>query len=209
MYKIKYVCLNDVTCSMAMKMRLKMKNRLHRYDINRPRPKHRHKYSKYKMRLNIMVVIVIKHKLSSIWSSIHEKVKQHQGWVEKKALLIKTSLKFIIKTSFQSQVLSHFLANKSSCWDLYYNYVFWKFQRNSRKIMINVWFSFFCKVADQNPQRSENAFFIYALLEILLKYQGKLIRYVRYFGTTILQNSSGGCFWMYSFPFWITLKSTT
>ena len=31
----------------------------------------------------------IKQHLSNIWSSIHEKVKQHWGWVEKKAMLIK------------------------------------------------------------------------------------------------------------------------
>ena len=31
----------------------------------------------------------IKQHLSNIWSSIHEKVKQHWDWVEKEALLIK------------------------------------------------------------------------------------------------------------------------
>ena len=36
-----------------------------------------------------MIVICIKQHLSKIWSSIHEKVKQHWGSVEKKALFIK------------------------------------------------------------------------------------------------------------------------
>ena len=35
------------------------------------------------------MVICIKQHLSKIWSSILEEVKQHWGWVEKKALLIK------------------------------------------------------------------------------------------------------------------------
>ena len=47
------------------------------------------KYTKYKMCLSIMMVICIKQHLSNIWSSIYENLKQHWGWVEKKALLIK------------------------------------------------------------------------------------------------------------------------
>ena len=54
-----------------------MENRSHRYDINRARSMHRHKYTKYKIRLSIMMVICIKQHLSNIWSSIHEKGKQH------------------------------------------------------------------------------------------------------------------------------------
>ena len=52
-----------------------------RYDINRPRPRHGQKYTKYKM------VICIKQHLSNNWSSIHEKIKQHWGWVEKNRCL--------------------------------------------------------------------------------------------------------------------------
>ena len=63
---------------------MKMKNRLHRYDINRPRSRHGHKYSKYKKCLSMAIRICIKQHLSNTWSSIHEKVKQHWGWVEKK-----------------------------------------------------------------------------------------------------------------------------
>ena len=59
------------------------RNISHRYDINRPRSRHGHKYSKYKTLLSIIMIICIKQHLSNIWSSIHEKVKQHWGWVEK------------------------------------------------------------------------------------------------------------------------------
>ena len=38
------------------------------------------------------MVICIKQHLSNILSSVHEKVKQHLGWVEKKALLIKKNV---------------------------------------------------------------------------------------------------------------------
>ena len=69
------------------KRRLKMKNRSHRYDMNRPRPRHGHTCTKYEMCLSILMVICIKQHLSNIWSSIHEKVKQHWGWVEKKACI--------------------------------------------------------------------------------------------------------------------------
>ena len=72
-----------------MKMTMKMKNRSQRYDMNRPRPRHGHRYTKYEMCLSITIVICIKQHLSNIWSSVHEKVKQHWGWLEKKALLIK------------------------------------------------------------------------------------------------------------------------
>ena len=61
----------------------------HRYDINRSRSRHGRKYSKYKKRLIMVMLLCIKQHLNNIWSSIHEKVKQHWGWVEKKALLIK------------------------------------------------------------------------------------------------------------------------
>ena len=50
---------------------------------NKPRPRHRHNHTEYKTCLSIMMVICIKQHLRNIWSSIHEKVKQHWGWVEK------------------------------------------------------------------------------------------------------------------------------
>ena len=65
-------------------MKIKMKNRSHRYDTNRPRSRHGHKYSEYKKCLSMMMHICIKQHLRNIWNSIHEKVKQHWGWVEKR-----------------------------------------------------------------------------------------------------------------------------
>ena len=35
------------------------------------------------------MVICVKQHLSNIWNSIHEKVKQHSGWAEKKACIWK------------------------------------------------------------------------------------------------------------------------
>ena len=61
--------------------------RSHIYDINRPMSSHGHKCSKYKKCLIMIVLICIKQHLSNIWSSIHEKVKQHWGWVEKRRCL--------------------------------------------------------------------------------------------------------------------------
>ena len=42
-----------------------------------------------------MMVIGVKQHLSNICSSIQDKIKQHCGWVEKKALLIKKSVYFV------------------------------------------------------------------------------------------------------------------
>ena len=81
--KIKCVCLNEAIWLAKMKMRLKIKSTSHRFDINRPRPRNGHKDTKYKMCLSIMMVICIEQHLRNIWSSIHEKVRQHWGSVEK------------------------------------------------------------------------------------------------------------------------------
>ena len=91
--KNKYICLNEVIWLITVKMRLEMKNRSNRCGINRPRPRYGHEYTTYIMCFSKMKVIYIKQPWSNIWSSIHEKVKQHWGWVKKKALLMKkTSL---------------------------------------------------------------------------------------------------------------------
>ena len=66
-----------------------MKNKSYRYNINRPRARHGQNYTKYKKCITIIMVICIKQHLSKNWSSVHEKVKHHWGWAEKKALLIK------------------------------------------------------------------------------------------------------------------------
>ena len=42
-----------------------------------------YKHTKYKICQSTMMVILKQH-LSNTWSSIHEKVKQHWGWVEKR-----------------------------------------------------------------------------------------------------------------------------
>ena len=42
-----------------------------------------------------MMVICIKQHLTNIWSSIHEKVKQHWGWVEAEMLLIKKACRYL------------------------------------------------------------------------------------------------------------------
>ena len=52
-----------------------MKSRSQRYEINRPIPRHGHEYTKYKVFLTTMMAICIKHQLSNICNSIHEKVK--------------------------------------------------------------------------------------------------------------------------------------
>ena len=79
--KIKYISLNEGIWYMTLKMRLKM--------TNRPRPRQVHKHTAYKICLSIMMVISIKQHLSNIWGSIHEKVMQHWGWVERKSLAYK------------------------------------------------------------------------------------------------------------------------
>ena len=80
--KLHFLCsVNGVMWSMTLKVRLKIKNIDHKDDINWLRPRYVHKYTKYKMCLSIMMVGYIKQHPSNIWSSIHEKVKQHWGWV--------------------------------------------------------------------------------------------------------------------------------
>ena len=70
-----------------------MKSRTQKYDINRPRSRPGHNYTKDKMCLSITMVICFKQHLSNIWSSIHEKVKQQWGWVEKRRCLLKKACK--------------------------------------------------------------------------------------------------------------------
>ena len=72
---------------------------------NRPKPSHVHKYAICKICLSIMMFICIKQHLINIWSSIHEKVMQHWGWVERKSVAYKTTCitKKIIVVSMQDQ----------------------------------------------------------------------------------------------------------
>ena len=73
-----------------MKMEKKKKNGSHRYKINRHRSTHWHKYRKYKNCLIVIMLICTNQHLSNIWSSIHEKVKQYWGLIEKKRFLKKS-----------------------------------------------------------------------------------------------------------------------
>ena len=52
------------------------------------------------------MVICIKQHLSNIWSSIHEKVKQHWGWVEKSVAYKKS---VYTNNTFQKQSLDTYL----------------------------------------------------------------------------------------------------
>ena len=83
------ICIHEVMQLIIMKMKTKMKIDSIKYVINRPKCRHRHKYGKYMKRLSMMIFTCIKQHLRNIWSSVYENVKQHWGWVEKKALLIK------------------------------------------------------------------------------------------------------------------------
>ena len=67
-------------------MKIKMRNRSYGYNINKRRPRHGHKYTKYKVSQYEATPI------SNIGGSIHEKVKQHWGWVGKKIIGYKKSV---------------------------------------------------------------------------------------------------------------------
>ena len=88
--KSKCVCINEIIRFILIKMKMKEKNRSNRCDIKRPRSRLGHKYSKYKMCLSVIMLLFIKQHLGNIWSSIHEKVKQHWIWVEKMCCLQKS-----------------------------------------------------------------------------------------------------------------------
>ena len=91
--KSKHVCIHEIMRLIIRKLKMKMKNNTHWYDINRPKSRHGHKYTIYKMCLSTMMVICIKQHLSNILDSVHEKVKQRWGWVEK-SVAYKKSLYF-------------------------------------------------------------------------------------------------------------------
>ena len=54
---------------------MQVKRKSHRYEINRPSSRNKHKYSKYKKCLNV---------------SIHGRVKQYWGWIEKRVAFKKS-----------------------------------------------------------------------------------------------------------------------
>ena len=69
-------------------MRMRMKNRSYRYDIDRTMLRLSDEYPKCKMHLSRIMVMWNKQHLNKVWRWLYEKVKQHWGWVEGKALLI-------------------------------------------------------------------------------------------------------------------------
>ena len=85
--KNKCVYFNEIIWLIMIKV--KKKNRSHRYVINRSTSRHGLTYTKYKKCLGMMMLISIKQHSANTWGLIHEKVKEHWGWVEKKVLLIK------------------------------------------------------------------------------------------------------------------------
>ena len=87
--KNKCVCIHEIMRLTIIRMKMKMKNKSHRYGINRLSFKHGQKSSTYTNCRVMMMLICIKQHQSNIWNSIHAKIKQHWGWVEKKALLLK------------------------------------------------------------------------------------------------------------------------
>ena len=105
--KSKHVCIGEFMQLTIIKMRKKMKIDSRKYDINRPRCNHRHNYSKYMKRLSMTMLICIKQHLSNICSSVYENVKQHWGWVEKKALLIKKACSQVRMPSIFGHAYTH------------------------------------------------------------------------------------------------------
>ena len=78
---------NETVNEIYMKNKWKVNEKyIYSYYIHRPRLRHGPKYTKYKTCFSMMMVICIKQRLSNIWSSIHEKVKQHWGWVGKECI---------------------------------------------------------------------------------------------------------------------------
>ena len=77
-----FVCIHDIIQLTLMNIMMKMKNRSHRHitdlDLNLDTDN-----SKYRECLSMIMFLWTKEHLSNIWSSIHKKVKQHWGWVEK------------------------------------------------------------------------------------------------------------------------------
>ena len=92
--KNKCFCIHEIKWLIMMEMKMKMKNRSHRRDIKRPTSKHAYKHSTSKKCLSMIMVICIKEHLSNIWSSVHEEIEQHQGWVEKKLCLYRKNCVF-------------------------------------------------------------------------------------------------------------------
>ena len=97
MCKNKCVCYNRIIWFNMKKWRWKWKID-HIYTTNRPKPRHGHKYTNYKMGHSTMMVICINQHLSNIWSSVHEKVKQHWEAKLKKSVAYKKTCIYLEET---------------------------------------------------------------------------------------------------------------
>ena len=83
------ISYNRIIWLIIKKRRLTVKNRSHIYNINRRRSRIGHKYTNKKKCHSSMMVVCIKQHPSNIWNSLHAKVKQSWGLVEKKCCLLK------------------------------------------------------------------------------------------------------------------------
>ena len=107
--KNKCVFIHEIIRLIIMKMQMKMKNRSYKYNINRPNLD----IVNIKKCLNIMLLICIKQHLKIMWSSIHEKVRQHWRWIEKCVAYKKRCVLFKAKP----------FLNKQTLLSLYYSYI--------------------------------------------------------------------------------------
>ena len=132
-------------------MKVKMKSRSYRYGINGPRSRHRHKYSKYQKSSSMMMLICIKQYLR-ILSSIHRKVKQHWGWVEKKKVASKKSVHYTShenhiyekKVPFQRKNLIVYVIDYHRFWIVMVRYLsvgnsIYCQNRFSYKVVLHLW----------------------------------------------------------------------
>lgn len=102
MQKDKSAYLHKAIWLIIMNMKIKMKI-YHIDPIYRTTARYGHKYIKYKNWLITMMLIYIKQRLSNVWSSIHGKINQHWGWVEKRVAYIKASIfKSIVMFTFSA-----------------------------------------------------------------------------------------------------------
>ena len=65
----------------------------------------------------MMMIICIKQPLSNIWSSVHEKVKQHWGWVENNVAYKKNVYLFVLITGWYKNITCDITMLKSKTLD--------------------------------------------------------------------------------------------
>ena len=102
--KRKRVFTNEITRIIIMKMKGNIESRSHRCDINRTKSRCGRKHCKYEKCRSMMVLICFKQHLSNIWSSIHDKIKQQWGWVEKNRCLYKKSVEIAKAVEIKNEI---------------------------------------------------------------------------------------------------------